>query len=268
MNEKKIGTEIKWFLGIVIALSIPMEFAIIYFRALGLAVFLMVVPAMAAFIVVNVFERGQKHRLNFRLCQVKYILQAIMIPLTYIGLPYLLYWAANPQTLEPKPDKKFFLFLLICIPFSMITAIWEEIGWRGFWVPRMYQKYGLTKTLLLTSLFWGCWHIPVLASGLYMPGTPVSYAIPLFLINVMASGVIAGILTIRSGSVWPSVFLHSAHNGFDQMVFGAYTVGENKMYFVSETGVITAVCSVLIAVFMWYQCVKAEQKGKGSGEII
>lgn len=49
-------------------------------------------------------------------------------------------------------------------------------------------------------------------------------------------GVIVGLLSIQSGSMWPAAFLHAAHNNYDQAVFGIITVSDSKMYFVSETG--------------------------------
>ncbi len=84
-----------------------------------------------------------------------------------------------------------------------------------------------------------------------MPGTPVMYKVPMFLIIICSVGVMIGILTLRSGSIWPSVVMHGAHNGFDQMIFAEGTVGADKMYYVSESGMITAVIAVAIAVWMY-----------------
>ena len=40
----------------------------------------------------------------------------------------------------------------------------------------------------------------------------------------------------------PSALLHAAHNNYDQSVFQVITRGENMFYYVSETGVVTAIC--------------------------
>ena len=73
-----------------------------------------------------------------------------------------------------------------------------------------------------------------------MPGTPIWYKLPMFLVVVIGCGVLIGMITIKSKSVWPAVFMHSAHNHFDQAIFGVYTVGDHRMYWVSETGILTA----------------------------
>ncbi|MBO7362292.1 MAG: hypothetical protein J6U41_02735, partial [Lachnospiraceae bacterium] len=53
-----------------------------------------------------------------------------------------------------------------------------------------------------------------------------------------------------SKSIWPAAFLHAAHNNFDQAVFDVITRGDDKKYFVSETGVFTIVCAWIIAIVL------------------
>ena len=55
---------------------------------------------------------------------------------------------------------------------------------------------------------------------------------------------------MKSGSVWPAVLWHSAHNFLDQQVFSQLTNSQNSAYFIGETGFITAGISVLFAVLI------------------
>ena len=64
-----------------------------------------------------------------------------------------------------------------------------------------------------------------------MPGTPLWYQRPAFLLCIFPAGVMAGLLTPESGSMWPALFLYAAH----------------KMYFVSEAGVLTILCAWALA---------------------
>ena len=103
------------------------------------------------------------------------------------------------------------------------------------------------KTLFLTGLIWSVWHFPILLFGGYMEGCPVWFKLPAFVLCIVPVAVIAGYLTYRSRSVWPAAFLHAAHNDYDQVVFDVITRGDDKKYFVSETGVFTILCAWIIA---------------------
>lgn len=247
MNKKAV----KLFLIITIALSAVWETLIIITGFMGLAAFLMWVPALAAWIAKLKYFKGEKHALLFSRCHIKYVLMALALPLIYIGVPYVIYWIANPGSMQMVWSPMVLVMAVVGVPMGMITALGEEIGWRGFLVPRLLTFLGLEKTLLLTGLIWGLWHCPILISGVYMSGTPVWYKVPMFLIIIGAVGVMIGILTLQSKSVWPAAVMHAAHNAFDQMIFAEGTIGDSKMYFVSETGILTAAIAVALAIWMY-----------------
>ena len=86
-----------------------------------------------------------------------------------------------------------------------------------------------------------------------MAGASLWYKIPAFILCIIPVGIMIGILTIKSKSVWPAAFLHAAHNNYDQSIFGVITRGENMMYYVSETGILTILCAWILALLLiWY----------------
>lgn len=183
----------------------------------------------------------------------KWILLSCINPILYIGIPYVIFWIIFPDSLDMDGTLviKLLVMSVLGIFIGLLTALGEEIGWRGYFVPALLERLGLNKALLFTSLFWGAWHLPILLSGLYMPGTPVWYKVPAFLLLIVPVGMIAGLLSVKTKSVWPAAFLHAAHNTFDQTIFGPLTVSDNKMYFVSETGVLTIICAWILAVVLY-----------------
>ena len=219
-------------------------------------------PAIAAFIAgcVSIRERGEGFsvklllaNVRFKRCKLRYILMGCLLPLIYLLVPYIIFWLLYPESLRADGISAMGLIIatVIGIFLSLISALGEEIGWRGFMVPALYERLGLEKTLAVSSLFWCVWHLPLLIFGDYMQGTPLWYQLPAFILCIFPVGVMAGLLAIKTGSVWPAAFLHAAHNNYDQTVLGVITVADNKMLFVSETGIFTIVCAWALAVLMY-----------------
>lgn len=227
---------------------------------------LMWIPALAAFAAAGWRRKHEEEKgtllgffrgCSLRRCKVKYILLGILLPLVYLLIPYLIYWKLYPENFAYSGValstvlKDLAPMGIIGIFANLLTASGEEIGWRGFMVPELYRKYGLNKTLLFSSLIWCAWHLPLLIFGDYMEGTPLLYQIPAFILCIFPVGVMAGLLAIKTGSMWPAAFLHAAHNNFDQAVFGLITRGDNRMYYVSETGLLTILCAWVLAAAMY-----------------
>lgn len=265
----------KWallsFFAIVILISAVVETLICLGGPEWLYIVLMWIPAMAATVAngVSFRENGEPFsvrklfvRGGFRKCKLRYVLLGCLLPLVYLLVPYMVYWLLHPENFAYHGVSwtvilKDILPVLVLGTFmSMLSALGEEIGWRGFMVPALYERLGLNRTLLISSLFWCCWHLPLLIGGDYMPGTPLWYQLPAFVLCIFPVGVMAGLLTLESDSVWPAAFLHAAHNNYDQAVFDVITAGANKMYFVSETGALTILCAWVLAAILYIRAKK------------
>ena len=262
------------FFTIAILLSAGVETLICRGGPEWLYLVLMWIPAMAATVANCVSFRESSEPFSvkrlfalggFRKCALRDVLLGCLLPLVYLLIPYLVYWLLNPENFAYRGVslarilRDLLPVLAIGVLTSLPSALGEEIGWRGFMVPALYEKLGLNKALLISSLFWCGWHLPLLIGGDYMPGTPLWYQLPAFVLCIFPVGVMAGLLTLKSGSVWPAAFLHAAHNNYDQMVFGVITAGADKMYFVSETGALTILCAWALAAFLYMRAKKRAQ---------
>ena len=254
------------FFIVVIVLSAIMDY--IYCAGIsGYGVFaLMWMPAVACIVanIVNLKDTKEKfnlklflNRCGFVKCRLSYILIGVLIPFIYLLIPYIIYWNIYPENFAYSGVpiinilSDCFLPAVIGVFTNLISATGEEIGWRGFLVPALNERYGIKKSLIITSLFWCLWHFPLLIWGGYMAGTSLLYSLIAFVLCIFPVGVIFGLIGLKSGSMWPCAFLHAAHNNFDQCIFGLITKGDNMMYFVSETGILTILCVWAIAIFMY-----------------
>lgn len=230
----------------------------------GISAILMWCPAAAAFIVRSKYYKKEK-LLGWNKCKSTFIFAAIAAPIIYLGLSYCIYWlvnkgsfAGNLNTLSAisssytnklsHPSVVTVITLIIAIFTSIIAAAGEEIGWRGFLLPQMAKIWNIKIAVIVSGLIWAVWHMPIMIAGLYLPGTPLWYKLPMFVIEVLTITVIMGVLRLKSNSVWPAILLHASHNYFDQAIFGTLTNSINKAYFVGETGIITVIVSILVAI--------------------
>jgi membrane protease YdiL (CAAX protease family) len=94
----------------------------------------------------------------------------------------------------------------------------EELGWRGFALPRLLQRYDALKASLILGLFWGFWHMPaILCSGL--PQQDLS--ILAFILGGIALSILSTWLyNSTAGSVLITSLLHLTTN-FSLVIIGA-----------------------------------------------
>ena len=114
------------------------------------------------------------------------------------------------------------------------------------------KRHGFLATSLISGIIWALWHYPILLLGTYRSATPVWYYLPLFTVTVTTINFLWTWMRLKSGSIWPCVFLHAAHNTFFQRFFDPLTVYNNKTpYVAGEFGAGLTVVSILIAVYYW-----------------
>lgn len=116
-----------------------------------------------------------------------------------LGLPLRVLWALQ------------FVNVAVGSLLNIISAAGEEIGWRGYLFPRLYERIGALPAVLASGVIWGLWHAPVILLGYNYPTNPV---VGLAAMCVLATGIgaILAWLRQRSGSIWPAALGHGALN--------------------------------------------------------
>lgn len=112
-------------------------------------------------------------------------------------------------------------FLVI---FFIGGPLGEEIGWRGFALPRMQSRYGAVKATLLLGVLWTFWHLPLFFTSSQGggPGTGLSIFyinFPIFFMMVMALAIIfTWVYNHTKGSLFIAVLLHASIDTFSIVV--------------------------------------------------
>jgi uncharacterized protein len=92
----------------------------------------------------------------------------------------------------------------------------EELGWRGFLLPRLTRRMNLLKASLLVGPVWTFWHAPLFYApfGSFISGAPVTLtSVGMFLVLVTGLSILlAWVWRHSSGSVLLTVLMHTIVN--------------------------------------------------------
>lgn len=104
-----------------------------------------------------------------------------------------------------------FVNVLIGAFINLIPALGEELGWRGWLLPKLLPL-GVAPAILLSGLIWGLWHAPLVLLGYNYPTAPGWLGLVMMCGMCVVVGAVFSWLRIRSGSVWAPALAHGAFN--------------------------------------------------------
>ncbi|MEE8521613.1 MAG: CPBP family intramembrane glutamic endopeptidase [Gemmatimonadota bacterium] len=87
----------------------------------------------------------------------------------------------------------------------------EELGWRGFALPRLAAHYGPNRASLVIGIVWTFWHLP----GHLIGASPVANLLAQLLVTIPGSYVATWLYLRTGGSVLILTLFHGALNGFN-----------------------------------------------------
>lgn len=135
---------------------------------------------------------------------------------------------------------------------SSVSALGEEIGWRGFLVPELAKITTFSRTALISGALWAVWHYPLILFADYRSTTPSWYATLCFTVMVVGISFPFAWLRLKSGSVWTGMILHASHNIFIQGVFDPLTRDTGiTNWIIGEFGAGLAVVGALVGLLFW-----------------
>lgn len=150
---------------------------------------------------------------------------------------------------------------------DIINSFGEEWGFRGYLLPKLYRKFGTIPAMLISGLVNGLWYAPLVTIGYFYgegyKGYPVTGIIAMCIFG-MVTGCIYSFVCLRSGSIFPAIFAHSAVNVM--MSQAALFTKDGGNFFVgpAPTGIIAGIpfiiTAVIFLVYMYKHPVKPSEE--------
>ena len=103
---------------------------------------------------------------------------------------------------------------------AILISTWvqagEEIGWRGYALPRLAARFGLGPASIVLGVIWAVWHLPLF----FLPGADTyGQSFPVYLLQVTALSVALAWLYWRTGgSLLLVMLMHAAINNTKDIV--------------------------------------------------
>ena len=93
---------------------------------------------------------------------------------------------------------------------NILFTMGEELGWRGFLLPRLLPL-GQWKAMLISGVIWGVWHAPAIMQGHNYPGYPV-LGVFMMIVFCVLLGTIISWLYLNTNSPWVAALIHGSVN--------------------------------------------------------
>lgn len=179
-----------------------------------LSIFYAIGPALAAVIVSGIADgkTGVQNLLKgltrWQVGLVWYIvalLGSLTLFITAQGLTKLLGFSATVVT--PQVDLSLYFVLGLMVNF--FANICEEIGWRGFALPRLQKRHNAFIATLIVGTLWAFWHLPTV----FLVGNPMAeYPFLWFIIILTNAFIYTWIYNSTKGSILLVALLHGSLN--------------------------------------------------------
>jgi uncharacterized protein len=224
-----------WFLAITVVISWPLFLSSLWYPQLILVTWLlaMFAPGIAAIITTRFIAGESLGTLRLRrLGPKRYYLWALLAPpvLSVVALLFTVLLgageldptlsavrAALPEGFEQGPlplglivAAQALAAILLGSLINTIPAMGEELGWRGFLLPRL-MYLGKWRAILLSNVIWGIWHAPAILQGHNYPENPMLGVFLMIGLSLLM-GVFLSWLYLATRSPWAPALGHGAIN--------------------------------------------------------
>ncbi len=147
--------------------------------------------------------------------------------------------------------------------FNILTAIGEEIGWRGALYPYLKERFGKTAGRVIGGAIWGAWHWPLMILAGFEYGTdyfgaPVLglFVFPIFTI---AFGIVTDHVYEKSGTILMPALIHGAMDAWTIYAYLTKPEFADRMILgPSLVGILSGLPVVALAIYICVKSRKAE----------
>lgn len=137
---------------------------------------------------------------------------------------------------------------------NIIPTLGEELGWRGYLLPKLREFYSDRAALVISGVIWGVWHLPVIAMGHNYGTDYIGYpwlGILAMIVFCVVLGIVEGYATIKLNSAIPAAMIHSTVNASAALPIYLAVSGYNPLLGPAMTGLLGGIPWILVAIVLF-----------------
>ena len=180
-------------------------------------------PLLGALVVTRATEGGAGvKRLLKRIVQWRvgiqwYLAAFFTMLLIWLAAYSILYSGVPLRELIASPMLLVTLFAPKILEGILIPSIGEEVGWRGFALPRLQKQHGPVLATLILGILHGLWHFPALFTALFGP-LPLEEILPFMLTAFGGTFIYTWVVNNARGSILIAILLHASSNAASSLL--------------------------------------------------
>lgn len=231
---------------------------------------LSLIPLVFLFWYLEHFTRSE---MGFVRGHLRHYGLALLQPAFVLSLVGLAAWIGGAVHLQSINWPAFVLKLVLVIFLTVLLAIVTEEGFFRGWLWASLKRAGQNKFWLIvwTSLAIAAWHLPVV---LLDPDFMLPLAqVPVYIINIVVTGVVMALLRLISGSLIVPSISHGVWNGFAYELFGTGAqVGllgiQDSIIYRPEVGLLGLVLNMVFAIGLWLWYRRSEARSANDALVL
>jgi membrane protease YdiL (CAAX protease family) len=200
------------------------------------------------------FGLGRLRANSSRVWLTALLVPALLLALAYGAAIVLGYADLVHVNTGPASVASFVADLLISLVLGSVLILGEEIGWRGYLLPRVQQLTDRRRAAVLTGFAHGCFHLPlILIATTYDADGARWFVATSVVATITAAGVFYAYVRDLSVGVWPVAVAHNTANTlFDIGSRATVPTGSaaSLAYVAGESGLATLGAVSLLALWL------------------
>jgi membrane protease YdiL (CAAX protease family) len=223
-------------------------------------------PALGAFVVTRMVEgkEGTRQLLRRRILRWRvgihwYLIAIFGVPIVYFVASSFVLGAAPLDALIEKWPFLFTSYLPKVVMVFLIVSLWEEIGWMGFALPRLQDRYGPLVASVVLGVLWALWHLPAYFNSTQVVEDKVGlgdldrllYLLPLLILLATSTRIVMSwLFNVAMGSVIVVTLFHAAFNISNNELVTAFMPQMKSMFANNEwMYAVSGVLALVLIVF-------------------